>query len=49
MKPIGRIGSVVGHEVHDRSRQEYDMKLYRDYFCERTTYPRKLFRRCFRM
>jgi hypothetical protein len=49
MKPIGRIGSVVGHEVHDRSRQEYDMKLYRDYFCERTTYPRKFFRRCFRM
>jgi hypothetical protein len=38
MKPRGRLGSVVGQEVHDRSRQEYDMKLYRDYFSERPTY-----------
>jgi hypothetical protein len=44
MKPRGHLGSVVAHEVHDRSRQEYDMKLYRDYFSERSTYPSKFFR-----
>jgi hypothetical protein len=37
MKPRGHLGSVVGQEVHDRSRQEYDIKLYRDYFSERPT------------
>jgi hypothetical protein len=44
MKPRGRLGSVVGHEVHDRNRQEYDMKLYRGNFLERPTYPGKFFR-----
>jgi hypothetical protein len=28
MKPRGRIGFVVGHEVYDPSRQKYDMKSY---------------------
>jgi hypothetical protein len=32
MKPRGHLGSIVGHEVHDRSRQEYDMKLCWEYF-----------------
>jgi hypothetical protein len=31
-------GLVFGHEVHDRSRQEYDIKLYQDYFFDRPTY-----------
>jgi hypothetical protein len=51
MKPRGRIGcigSVAGHEVHDQSRQEYDMKLYQDYFLERPTYSGKFFKRRFR-
>jgi hypothetical protein len=37
-------GSVVGHKVHDHGRQEYDMKLYRSYFCNRSTYPGKFCR-----
>jgi hypothetical protein len=49
MKPRGYFGSVVGHEVHNWSRQEYDMKLYRDYFSKHPTYPGKFFRRCFGM
>jgi hypothetical protein len=34
---IGRchLGSVVRHEVYDQTRQEYDLKLYWDYFLER--------------
>jgi hypothetical protein len=39
IKPRGCLGSVVGHEVHDQSRQEYDMKLYWDYFSDCPTYP----------
>jgi hypothetical protein len=42
-------GSVIGHEVHNRQRQDYDMRLYQDYFCERPTHPRKFFRRRFQM
>eukprot|EP00267_Zea_mays_P054706 XP_020407963.1 uncharacterized protein LOC109945971 [Zea mays] len=42
-------GSVFGHKVYNRSRDEHGMKLYRDYFCENPTYPEKMFRRRFRM
>jgi hypothetical protein len=42
-------GSFFEHEIHDRSGQEYDMKLYRDYFSEHPTYPSKFFRRRFRI
>jgi hypothetical protein len=49
MNHRGCIGSVIGHEVHNRQRQEYDLKLYQDYFSEHPTYPGKFFRRCFRM
>ncbi|XP_023157016.1 uncharacterized protein [Zea mays] len=44
-----RRGSVFGHKVHDRSRQEHDRKLFQDYFAENPTYPEKFFRRRFRM
>jgi hypothetical protein len=44
-----RIGSVIGHEVHNRQSQDYDMRLYRDYFSKRPTYPDKFFRHRFRM
>jgi hypothetical protein len=49
MNHRGRIGSVIGHEVHNWQRQEYDSKLYRNYFSERPTYPDKFFRRRFQM
>jgi hypothetical protein len=49
LKRTTRQGSVIGHEVHNRQRQEYDLKLYRDYFSECPTYPGKFFRRRFRM
>jgi hypothetical protein len=42
-------GSVLGHKVYDRSREEGAIKLYRDYFDENPTYPEKVFRRRFRM
>ena len=42
-------GSVFGHKVYNRSRDEHGMKLYHDYFCENPTYPEKIFRRRFRM
>jgi hypothetical protein len=45
----GHIGSVIGHEVHNQQRQEYDLKLYRDYFLQRPTYPGKFFQQRFRM
>jgi hypothetical protein len=44
-----RRGSVLGHEVYDRSREEHDLKLFNDYFAERPTYLEKYFRRRFRM
>jgi hypothetical protein len=49
LKHTTRQGSVIGHEVHNRQRQEYDLKLYWDYFLEYSTYPDKFFRRYFRM
>jgi hypothetical protein len=49
MNRTGRIGSVIGHEVHNRQSQDYGMRLYRDYFSKRPTYPDKFFRRHFRM
>jgi hypothetical protein len=42
-------GSVFGHKVYDRSREEHDIKLYRDYFVENPVYPAKYFQRRFRM
>lgn len=42
-------GSIPGHKVYDRSREEGAIKLYRDYFAENPTYPEKYFRRRFRM
>jgi hypothetical protein len=49
MKPRGHLDSIFGHEVHNRSRQEYNMKLYQDYFSKYPMYPDKFFRRHFRM
>jgi hypothetical protein len=42
-------GSVLGHKVYDRRREEGAKKLYQDYFDENPTYPEKIFRRRFRM
>jgi hypothetical protein len=42
-------GSVLGHKVYDRRREEGAKKLYHDYFDENPTYPEKIFRRRFRM
>jgi hypothetical protein len=43
----GHQGSVIGHEVHNRQRQDYNMRLYQGYFCEHPTYTDKFFRRHF--
>jgi hypothetical protein len=32
MNHRGRIGLIIGYGVHNRQRQEYDLKLYQDYF-----------------
>jgi hypothetical protein len=40
-------GSVFGHKVYNRGREEYAIKLYLDYFAEKPTYPEKIFRRRF--
>jgi hypothetical protein len=42
-------GSIFGHKVYDRNREEGARKLHRDYFDENPTYPEKIFRRRFRM
>jgi hypothetical protein len=42
-------GSVFGHKVYNRGREEYAIKLYLDYFADKPTYPEKIFRRRFRM
>jgi hypothetical protein len=42
-------GSIFGHQVFDRNREEGHIKLYRDYFDENPIYPEKIFRRRFRM
>jgi hypothetical protein len=44
-----RRGSVFGHEVYNRSRDEHEIKLFNDYFVECPTYPEKYFRRRFQM
>lgn len=36
-------GSVFGHKVYNRGREEYAIKLYLDYFAEKPTYPEKIF------
>jgi hypothetical protein len=43
LERIGQQGSIIGHEVRNRQSQEYDMKLYRDYFSEHPTYPAQVF------
>ena len=45
----GHRGSIPGHRVINRGRQEGHERLYRDYFCEHPVYPVNLFRRRFRM
>jgi hypothetical protein len=42
-------GSIFGHKVYDRSREEGARKLHRDYFDKNPTYPEKIFRRRFQM
>jgi hypothetical protein len=44
MNHRGCISSVIGHDVHNHQRQEYDLKLYRNYFSECPIYPDKFFR-----
>lgn len=44
-----RRGSVHGHRVIDRRREEYHHKLYEDYFAENPIYTLSQFRRRFRM
>jgi hypothetical protein len=41
-------GSVFGHKVYNREREEH-RKLYCDYFAEKPTYPEKIFQRRFRL
>ena len=45
----GHRGSIPGHIVINRGRQEGHERLYRDYFCEHPVYPANLFCRRFRM
>jgi hypothetical protein len=47
LESIGHQSSVIGHEVHNQQRQDYDMRLYWDYFFERPTYPGNFFMRRF--
>nr|XP_034601183.1 uncharacterized protein LOC117861747 [Setaria viridis] len=42
-------GSVVGHKVIDREREEGYWRLYQDYFADEPTYGPTFFRRRFRM
>ncbi|XP_020253760.1 putative nuclease HARBI1 [Asparagus officinalis] len=44
-----RIGSVLGHLVINRGREEGNSRLYNDYFSNNPTYGANLFRRRFRM
>ncbi|XP_020266414.1 uncharacterized protein LOC109841902 [Asparagus officinalis] len=44
-----RIGSVPGHLVINRGREEGNSRLYHDYFSDNPTYGANLFRRRFRM
>ncbi|XP_020270942.1 uncharacterized protein LOC109846127 [Asparagus officinalis] len=44
-----RIGSVPGHLVINRGREEGNSRLYNDYFSDNPTYGANLFRRRFRM
>ncbi|XP_020262358.1 uncharacterized protein LOC109838318 [Asparagus officinalis] len=44
-----RIGSVPGHLVINRGREEGNSRLYSDYFSDNPTYVANLFRRRFRM
>ncbi|XP_020254359.1 uncharacterized protein LOC109831450 [Asparagus officinalis] len=44
-----RIGSVPGHLVINRGREEGNSRLYNDYFSNNPTYGANLFRRRFRM
>jgi hypothetical protein len=42
-------GSIFGHKVYDRRREEGAQLLFRDYFAENPIFPEKYFRRRFRM
>ncbi|XP_072150827.1 uncharacterized protein [Setaria viridis] len=42
-------GSMVGHKVIDREREEGHWRLYQDYFADEPTYDPTFFRRRFRM